>query len=266
MFKKSLIVASLALLAIGAGQPASAAPLFLENYNDIFGARTFLQSEGDKRPSGLIDDRASKDAENPKTRFIANPALRTTNVRGGDVTQYGGSVGYANSSNARHPWELYVDLGITNVDAGPGDQDYFSYAPTFKWVAFGGDRPSGPIVSFVGRWADANGLGERWDALLAVDQNLGQNFFLTANVGWADLDPDAGNGDDDFVAGVGATWRPRQWKNFAIAGNYVIDNDVDGQDFWGVNLQYAPDAQSTLRIGVGKHQTWLFNWAWKFDK
>lgn len=265
MFKKSLIAAALALLAVGTGQSASAAPLFLETYPDIFGARTFLQAEGDSRPGDPIQDRASKDVENPKTRFVVNPFLRTTDVRGGDITFYGGSLGYANSANAKHPWQVYVDIFNTNVDLAGGDRDHFSYAPTFKWVAFGADR-RGPVVSFVGRFADFNGLSERWDALVAIDQNLGQNLFLTGNVGWGRFDADRGGDDDDLVAGVGATWRPKQWRGISLSADYVIDNDVDGEDFWGVGLQWAPDAQSVIRVAGGKHRTVLVNWVWKFDK
>jgi len=67
MVRRSYLVAALALVALGAGKPASAHPRFIEPYGRLFQARTFLCTPVDKRPKDALHAWASK-LDDPRQR------------------------------------------------------------------------------------------------------------------------------------------------------------------------------------------------------
>ena len=257
MIKKSLFAASLALLAVGAGRSASAGPVFLEPYGEIFGARTFISSPADSRPKDALQTQDTR-KEEPTQRFLVSPFVRDDD----NVFLIGGGLAYANAANPRHPWSL--NFNYANVDIDGTNFDFNVFDINGKIVAWQPDDPKLPVVSLVGRYQDFEDIGNRWDILVAADQGLGKDLYFTANLGWANADPDFASDDEsDFVAGVGLTWKAM--KKLSVSANYVIDNDVDGEDFWSISAFWTFDEMSAVRVGAGKHGTVFANYIAKFD-
>ena len=260
MVKKTLLAASL-LLAVGAGRPASADPKFLEPYGNIFAARTFLAAPGDDRPKDALQGQESK-VQDPQRRLILSPFFRTGNALGTDVDvdYFGVGVGYASVANPRHPWSLSGSYYNVEADFGPFDVEADVFDIVGKFVLWQGANPSTPAISAIGRYqAFSDDIDDRIDVLLAADQRITDSIFLTANVGWADQD------ENDFVAGIGGTWRAPGMPKLSLSLDYQIDNDLDQEDFWTLSALYAIDRTSTLRVGGGKHNTWFFNYFAKWD-
>jgi hypothetical protein len=254
MVRKSLLVASLATLALVTGRPASAAPTFLEPYADIFGARTFLASPTDKRPKDVLQTQPSK-KENPERRFLVHGFAR-------DNDRYllaGGGVGYADVSRPNNPWS--VNVSIFNMDPdGPGRNEV-GWDITGKLVLWTPDRDNLPVVSVIGRFIDLKRQVERFDILLAADQKITDDLYLTVNLGYGhnDFDVRGVPSVGAFVPGFGATYRlsPR----LSVSGNYTARNAAEvfhgrrGEDFWSAAATYTIDRNFAVRAGGGKHNT-----------
>jgi hypothetical protein len=196
--------------------------------------------------------------ENPTQRFLVSPFFRTSSNRGFDADLFGGGIGYASVNNPRHPWSL--SASYFNTDFDPGDFDFNTFDVVGKYVLWQPDNQKAPVVSLVGRYQAANhDIEDRFDVLLAADQRICPSLYLTANLGWAD------RFDSDFVAGFGATWRSSRLPKLSLSANYVVDNDVDGEDFWSLSAIWAFDKTSSIRVGGGKHDTWFVNYNAKWD-
>ncbi|MCC2669607.1 MAG: hypothetical protein K0Q72_2078 [Armatimonadetes bacterium] len=248
-----LALAAGALLTAAAG-PAHADPKFLESYGSIFAARPSLTSPGDERPKDAVQGQDSK-TEDPARRLLVSPFLWNSD----DVTTYGIGFQYASVHQPRHPWSIGFAYYNSEFDGG-GSTDTVDLNARF--VLWQPAQSTLPVVSLVGRYQDYDDLGERADVLLAADQQLTRELFATANLGWADHIDGAGS---DFVAGFGATWRPARYRKLSVSADYVLDNDVDGEDFWTISALWALDRTSSVRVGGGKHGTLLFNYLAKWD-
>ncbi|MFN3652145.1 MAG: hypothetical protein ACK47B_21420 [Armatimonadota bacterium] len=266
MFRKSLIVASLALLAVGAGSPASADPKFLESYDQIYGGRTFLPSEGDPRPMTALQASPS-DVENPTSRILAAPFIRSSDLPGGlgDLLTYGVSLGYANSGSGL-PWQIGVSLFNTHVDVERFgfEDDFFGFAVGGKVVIWEPQNANLPAVSLNVGYQDQDDVAQRWDVALAADQRLTDTLFATVNLGWSHIDPDFFRDDSDFIAAIGATWNP--FDRLSFSASYTFDNDVDLEDFWAITATYAANENLILQLGGGKHSTIFGSFIWKWDR
>lgn len=251
---RTSILALAAAIALGAAAPAGADPKFLESYGGIFAARPFLAAPGDERPKDALQGQATR-VEAPARRLLLSPFVWNND----DVTAYGVGFQYASVSNPRHPWS--VGFKYYNLDRDGGfDSDTVDV--NAKFVLWSPEEANLPVVSLVGRYQDYDDLGERADVLLAADQRVTREVFATVNLGWADHIDGPGS---DFVAGFGATWRPVRSPRWSLSADYVLDNDVDGEDFWTVSALLALDRTSSLRVGGGKHGTIFANYFAKWD-
>jgi hypothetical protein len=242
------------LVAAAAAGPAQADPKFLEAYGNIFAARPSLTGAGDDRPKDALQGQASK-VEDPARRLLVSPFLWNND----DVTTYGIGFQYASVHQPRHPWSVGFAYYNSEFDGG-GNADTIDV--NAKFVLWRPEEANLPVVSLVGRYQDYDDLGERADVLLAADQQLTRELFATANLGWADHIDGAGS---DFVAGFGATWRPARYRKLSLSADYVLDNDVDGEDSWSLSALWALDRTSSVRVGGGKHGTIFFNYFAKWD-
>jgi len=266
MIKKTLIAATLALLAAGTAQPAQADATFLEPYGNTFTARPLLALPGDTRPTDAFTGQASR-VEDPTQRLFVSPFFRIASFPGLggrdiDVSQYGAGIGYANTT-ARFPFLVTASFFNTNIDVdGLGDDNAFSFDVTGKIVLWN-PSPNLPVASIVGRFQNYDDIGQRYDVLLALDQRVTRDVFLTANLGYASFDPEFFQSQEDFVARFGATWRASQRLSFSF--DYTLDNDVDGEDFWTLSGTWAANESIAVRFGGGKHETFFGNLIWKTD-
>jgi hypothetical protein len=263
MLRKTLIAALLALLAVGAGGPAKANPVFLEPYPDIFQARTFLASPTDPRPKDALQQQKSK-KENPTSRIVADAFARDSST----FFLVGGGLGYANAAVPGHPWSLNANFFDTQIDHTNIDE--FGFDVNGKLVIWQ-PKKGLPVTSIVGRYQEFNNLYKRWDALLAMDQAVTKDLYLTANLGYGRVDFDtAGLGNvDAFVAGIGATYQVS--PHISLSGNYVPDNAVEisngrrGEDFWSAAATVTFGRMLAFRAGGGKHGTIFGSLIGKFD-
>ncbi len=265
MFKKTLLAASLALLAVGVAQPAKADATFLEPYGNTFTARPLLALPGDTRPTDAFTGQASN-TEDPTQRFFVSPFFRlsSTPFGGGDIdsTQLGVGVGYANTG-VKFPFLVSASFFNTNVDIdGVGENDAFSFDVTGKIVLWH-KQASLPVISVVGRFQNYDDVGQRYDVLLALDQKVANSLFVTANVGYASADPELAASTEAVVARFGATYRASQALSFSA--DYTLDNAVDGQDFWTLSGTWAANKDIAVRFGGGKRDTFFGNLIWKTD-
>jgi hypothetical protein len=264
MLRKTLLAASLALLAFVAAKPAAATPVFLEPYGDIFGARTFLSSPADARPKDALQTQESK-KENPTRRFIAQGFVRDADL----FFLGGGGIAYADGSRANNPWSVGLNVFNVSPDGFGGDEIGFDISG--KFVLWQPANRNLPVVSVVGRYLNISDAAERFDVLVAADQRLSDNLYLTANLGYGHVDYDVAgvDSDDDFVPGIGLTWNvmPR----LSISGNYIIKNDAEvfnggsGEDFWSIAGTYTFSEMFAARVGGGKHGTVFLNLIGKWD-
>jgi opacity protein-like surface antigen len=249
---KSLIIASLAVLAAGAGRPASADLKLLEPYGGIYSGRTLLGSPADKRPKDAQQNQTAR-MENIRQAFVVSPLFADSDGNGGDLTSLGGTVAYANSANQRHPWQLQGSGLNNHIHVGRvGSADLSQFDVTGKYVLLQPTSRSLPVVSIVGRWSDFQDLGARYDLLLAADQAIGHHMFATANVGWARSTCNCG-GDSALVAGLGLTYAIT--RNLSLSADYTFSNAVDDSDLWTVAASYSFSRNSLVRVGGGKNST-----------
>ncbi|HTE20236.1 MAG TPA: hypothetical protein VK689_17870 [Armatimonadota bacterium] len=252
MVRKFLIGASLALLAAGVGRPAAADLKLLEPYGGIYSARTLLGSPDDKRPKDALQSLPSKVAD-PTQRFVISPFFAHSDGSGGDLTSYGGTLAYANSSNRLHPWQIQGSILNNHVDvSGVGSGDILQFDLTGKFVLFQPEDQDLPVISIVGRYADFESLGERYDILLAADQELGRRMFATANLGWSKFNCDCAK-SSDLVAGLGLTYVFS--RRLSLSADYTFSNNSDNTDLWTVAASYQLGRDSLLRVGGGKNST-----------
>ncbi len=262
MVRKTLIAASLALLAIGGARPSSADARFLESYGEIFGARTIIGRPNDARPKDAIH--GQEDGEDARTSaFFISPFYHNRGYGGGfrRETFAGATLGYAGAIGDRNPYQIWSSLYSYNLH-GPVD-NRFGFDVGGKFTLWQPANENLPVVSFVGQYRDIDLFGfNRLDLLVALDQRITNNLFLTGNIGWGRGDV-AGAGDvDDLIAGVGLTWRAAPRLSFSA--DYLIDNDVDGEDRWTLSGAYALNEDLAVRLGGGKHETFFGNVIWKF--
>jgi hypothetical protein len=271
MVRKSLLVATLAVLALDGGRAAQADPVFLEPYGELYSARTFAASPSDERPKDAVQgQRAGEDA--PSASFIISPLFwRSSIPLGGgvsiDPTIFGGTLGYASVSGA-HPWSLTATIMSFDPDVA-GDEIGFDIAG--KYTLWQGPGDNTLAVSLVGRYMDVSDLFRRFDLLLAADHKVFKDIYATVNVGYSNFKFDGGGTFDDLKAGVGLTWAisPR----LSLSGNYIFKNEadslqslsVDGIDTWSLSAAYAFNDTASIRFGGGKHETFFanLNWRWK---
>jgi len=262
MLRKTLLAASLALLAFAAAKPASATPTFLEPYGDIFGARTFLSSPADSRPKDALQTQESK-KENPTRRIIAQGFVRDSDL----FFLGGGGLGYADVSNPSHPWSINANIFDADPD-GPGT-DVIGFDVNGKFVLWQPASANLPVVSVVGRFMRITNAADRFDALLAADQRLTKDLYLTANLGYGNVDFDGGGNVDAFVPGFGLTWSVS--PKLSVSANYIVDNaaevfhDAGGGDFWSASATYTFNHPLAVRAGGGKHGTVFANIIGKWD-
>jgi hypothetical protein len=274
MFKRSLLAASLAVLAFGAVRPASADPKFLDTYGGIYSARPLMGIPDDDRPKDAI--MAQKNKEGKDSSFYASPFYRFSRFHFGngdgffDVMQYGGSFTYANVRSEKHPIQLQANIFNTNLDVhfrGRHNETDISGGDFVGKLGLMVPKSAGaPAVSFVGRYQKIENAGSRVDALLAVDQRVAQGLFLTGNVGYGLNDPDSNPHDTDaIVSGVGFTWSPSRWPKLSLSGDYTLDNALDGEDFWSASLAYSFTNRAAIRVGGGKNSTIFANYVGRFN-
>lgn len=277
MLKKALYAAALAtVLGIGAlpasagprtnfssgflgpteGNRASVAPVFLGPYGRLAGARGILCSPLDERPMDALLCQRSKEEE-PGQRFLVAPTFQHDD----DADWYGVGLGYANLNNPRHPWN--INFGFSHADFDDFE-DTEVVDLSGKMVLWMPQDVNLPVVSVVGKYARFFEYGDRFDLLLAADQRITNNMYATVNVGWASANLNSQSADD-LIAGFGATYLIR--PNFSVSADYLIDNDVDGEDLWTITGVYAFDAVSAVRVGAGDNGTifanYLRKWDWK---
>jgi hypothetical protein len=244
------MAAVLALLAASGSQPASADLKLLEPYGGLYSGRTFLGSPDDKRPKDALQNQASR-IDSPTQRFVISPLFGHSDDGGEELSFFGGTLGYASSADPRHPWQIQGS-GVNNhvSVSGQGSANILQLDFAGKFVLYQPTDVHLPVVSFVGRYADLDGIGERYDVLLAADQAIGQRMFATLNAGWAHCTCDDVS---DLVAGIGLTYvaSPR----LSFSADYTLRNDADRSDLWTVSASYALDRNSLVRIGGGKNST-----------
>lgn len=260
MVRNTLIVASLALLAVGVGGKAQADP-----YVSIFSARPDLASPKDTRPQDALQSQASK-VEAPKSRLLVDFFGGRSSTSHTDFTQFGGGFAYANVATESHPWQLGTSFFTTNVspDAAP-DADFFGWNINGKFVVWNPAKANLPVVSLIGSFTKVHDNGEISDIVLAADQKLTKDIFATVNLGWSNFDSQFGGGDSDFRPGIGATWHPSGLKRFSLSADYVFKNDVDLEDTWGISALWAVDKTSSVQLSGGKHELFFGRYVAKFD-
>jgi hypothetical protein len=262
MVRKSLVAVTLALLAFGAGRPAAADQKFLEPYGEIFGARTLLGSPNDLRPRDAIQ--GQEEVGGRASAFIVNPFWRVQGFPGGGrATTLGGSLAYAGQVGANNPFQLWSNLYAFNPH-GPVSTR-FGFDVGGKLVLWQPANVNLPVVSGFAQYRNIDLFGfNRIDAGIALDQRITDNIYLTGNVGFGYSDFDFTPSTTDVVAGVGLTWRvsPR----ISFSGDYVISNDVDGEDRWSIAGIYAVNQDLAVRLGGGKRDTFFANATYKFGR
>jgi hypothetical protein len=269
MVRNSLIAASLVLLAVGVCLPAAADLKTLEPYGGIYSARTLLGSPDDKRPKDAQQSQGSRVAD-PKERFAVSPLFAHSDGKGTDLSSYGGTFAYANSGSRSHPWQIQGSIFNNHVDeSGVGSADLLQFDVTGKFVLFQPARKDLPVVSIIGRYADYDTLGRRYDVLIAADEAIGRHMFGTVNLGWSKFDCDC-NMPGDLVAGLGLTYVLS--RRFSISADYTFENNSDLADLWTVALSYSINRDSLVRLGGGKNSTLsrnsnlvFVNYVLKFD-
>lgn len=262
MVKKIVIVGALALLAAGGARPAAADDKFLEPYLELFGARTILASPADGRAKDALQGQASK-VEAPKRRFAVSFQANRADNDGFQTLGYGGGLAYADVSNARHPWQVsFAGFGV-HTDVGAAESDDSGFDIGIKYVVMTPPDTRLPVLGLVMRYQDEPFFGgqHRFDVLLAADQKLSRDAFLTVNAGWGRV---TGGVGADFVAGVGATWRAS--RQLSVSAEYEIDNDLEFEDEWSIGATWAFDRMSSVRLGTGKHGLVFGNLTMKFDR
>jgi hypothetical protein len=281
MLKKSLLAASLSLLAVGLGRPAAAAPVYLEPYGEIFGARTILGSREDLRPKDALQEQGSRlEPESyPVWRVAVTPFVRLSSIPAGtfgdriDTLAFGGGLAFASSSWQNHPWQLNFNYLTTNVeiDRIGFDDDFSSYDINGKFVVWQADDARWPVVSLIGRYQRFLTLGERTDVMLAFDQAVmrgpigdtkwRRDLYVTENIGyaWQNLLRD----EENIIFGVGLTWAALQ--NWSLSFDYVPEQDVDGRNHWGISTIYTFARDHAVRLGGGKDRTFFGNYIYKYD-
>jgi len=268
-----MLAGALALLALGAGRPAAADPKFLEEYPDIFGARTLQYSPGNTTPGNALQGPSE---EGRDRLIVVSPFFRSFSPEHGDIFLAGGGIAYAHGARSQNPWEVYLDFFNAHVDPDfASSSDSFGYDVNGKFVVWGGYHReydyTGPVVSIFGRWQEIQDFGHRWDLGIALDQQVSKQIYATANLSYSESDPNGNgngkkNGSDGKergpVAGFGLTWLvTHQWS---LSGDYVIDNDVDGQDSFGVSLAYMVNRDFSVRLGGGTHGSVFGNILWRW--
>jgi hypothetical protein len=254
--KTCLAAAALALLGLAAGKPAQAHPRFYEPYGRIFGARTFLCTPVDKRPKDALHAQRSR-LDDPRQRLIVSPFFRDDK----DSTQYGIGVGYANAQNEWHPWAIQASYFHGDLD--DIDRDFDGFEVNGKFILWQPANPKLPVISLVGAYTDFGWLGNRIDALIAVDQCITNRLYITGNVGYARLDPSFGDEVDALQTALGITYVARQ--NLSFSADYIFHNEVERQAGWSISAIWAIDADWSLRGGGGSRDLAFFNVTRKFD-
>jgi hypothetical protein len=268
MLKRSLVCASLALGAACAAGPASADALFFEPYGELFSARTLMASPADNRPKDALQRRATRE-DDKMHRFELGAFYRRQDMGDFDLAFFGGGASFSSVCDPEHPFQVWaagynlnVCLDLGNVEF---DDDFFGFdiGGTYGlWVP-----PANlPYTSVFFQYRDINDIGSRWDLGLAFDQRLSDQFYLTANLGYADTNPDGpGDGENDFVPGFGLSFAPRGNSPWSLHLNYILDNDVDGQDDWSLSAIYNFTRQGSVKLGGGKHSKFFITGHWAFD-
>jgi len=256
MVRKTCLAAGLLLLGLAAGRPAQAHPRFYEPYGRIFGARTFLCTPVDKRPKDALHAQRSR-LDDPRQRLIVSPFFRDDDTS----TQEGIGVGYANAKNEWHPWGVQASYFH-------GDLDHFSenfdgFEVNGKYIVWQPANPHLPVVSVVGAYINFAQLGDRYDALVAVDQCLTKRLYVTGNAGFAHLNNRHGDDHSAFQGGLGLTYVIRQ--NISVSGDYIFANAVEGGGVWSLSAIWAIDSDWSLRGGGGQQDLAFFNVTRKFD-
>jgi hypothetical protein len=274
MVRKCLLAASLALLAIGVGRPAAADPKFLEEYGDIFGARTLLQTAEDTRPQSAL---MSPYYEGRNHLLVVSPFYRHWDMGGSaDANIFGGGIAWAQGTRSQNPWEVNLNFFDTNVNldrdshfkksSRSDDFNSFGWEAVGKFTIWGGYKDeyayTGPVVTLVGRYREMQDLANRFDILVAADQRVTRSLYVTGNLGYGRLSPDVGDNADDVILGFGLTWVPA--PRVSISGNYVVDNNVDGQDFFSLMAAYDVNDNLAAQLGFGKHGSIYANAFWRF--
>jgi hypothetical protein len=274
MVRKSLIVASLALLAMGGGRAAQADPVFLEPYGELFSARTFSPSAGDPRPKDAFQGQGAGE-EGKASSFVISPTFWMTDIPLGgglstDVMIWGVTLGYA-ASMGDHPWSITGTILDFDVDPpGPGDANNIGFDVAGKFTVW---QPAAnlPVVSLVGRYMGVINQFHRWDVGVAADQKITNNVYGTVNLLYSRFNFNGGGSFDDFKPGLGLTWSVS--PKLSLSGNYIFNNDADslqsisatGIDTWSIAATYLFNDQASVRFGGGKHETFFanLNWRWK---
>lgn len=271
MLRKSIVAAALMLTSLGAVRPASADLKFLEPYGGIYSGRTLLGSPLDSRAKDALQSQPSTPA-GARQRFVISPLFAHSDDHGGEVTSFGGTLAYANSVNPGHPWQIQGS-GLNNhvTVGGAGRADIRQFDFTGKFVLFQPRKENLPVVSFVGRYADFDALGDRYDLLLAADHAIDRRLFATANLGWSRSYCDPCESSSALIAGFGATYVVS--PKLSISADYTVSNDVDGTDLWTVAASYNLGRNSLVRLGGGKNGTLgqnrglvFLNYVLKFDR
>jgi hypothetical protein len=261
MVRKTCLAAALTLLAAGAIRPAEAHPRFLEPYGRIFQARTFLCTPVDKRPKDALHAQPSK-LDDPRQRVIVSPFIRDDDFS----TIYGIGAGYANAKNEWHPWSIQGSYFHGTLDGfnGPGQDDEFDGGEAnFKYVLWQPANPKLPVVSIVGAWVHFGDFGDRYDALIAIDQCITPRLYGTVNFGYAAIDSDVSKDHEALQVGLGLTYILT--SRLSISADYIFDNAVEGEDTWSAGFIYAFDHTWAVRAGGGKHNQVFANLIWKVD-
>jgi len=261
MVRKYLLAGALAAAALSLGGPAKADPKFLEPYGDIYDARTLIRTEGDLTPGNANQAPVGADR-----MFVISPFIRTFSSHDTDVLMAGGGIAWVAGAHSQNPWEIYMDFADAHVDPDFGStSDHFAFDLNGKFIVWGGHSKkydyTGPVISLFGRYEDIGDFGHRWDVGIAADQKVTSNVFATANLGYAEGHPHFGHRQEDVVPGFGLTWMPS--PHWSISGDYVVENDVDGEDFFSLSLSYLINKDFTVRIGGGKDSTVFANVFWR---
>jgi hypothetical protein len=275
MDKKSLGVALLAMLVVGVGRPANADPKFLEPYGDIFSARPVLTSPNDGRPKDALQQQGTK-KKDATEKFLVSPFYQWLQpLAHFHFSQAGLGLLYASDRMSGHPWQFNVNLYNFNSNYPFTDLNTFGQDYNFKYVVWQGKKSSLPVVSVIGRYQHLENnsftlAGNRFDGIVALDQKVARGVYFTAEGGYAHLDPynkgvSAGAKEVSAVAtGLGLTWSPM--RKLSVSVDYRPTNVVDtneglyGTDFWTASVGYTVDRFSSVRVGAGKHHTWMANY------
>jgi hypothetical protein len=249
MLKKTLIAVSLGILAFGLGRPAAAQNTFLDEYGLISGARPAQGVRDANTPKNALQGQELENA--PKTAFIAGGFFGRQDFGPGDVTRWGGGIGYVGAQNAAHPYQLSASFYNTSLDIGSFDDDFFGWSVGGKYVINLPKSGSDPVFSVVGTFTDVSDLGESLFFGLAVDQKVTPSLYLTGNLGW--LHAQNGADANDLYGGLGATLTSGRWSRLSLSADWQFENDITGEELWTVSALYAVNNNLALRVGGGKH-------------